>query len=124
MCFFDFATVACAMKRRNCKKNASCGRSAFVRKPTNLEQLNEQTIITAAFPEARAAIAALRRVDGEFDELCSDFVVLTRIAAAENAKRTEDILESLADLKQEIETELQARKNNNMTKKDTTNEIT
>jgi hypothetical protein len=89
-----------------------------------LEQLNEQTIFTAAFPEARAAITALRRVDGEFDELCSDFVVLTRIAAAESARRTDDILESLAGLKQEIETALQARKNNNMTKKDTTNEIT
>ena len=88
-----------------------------------MDHLSEQTIITAAFPDARTAIASLRRIDGEFDEICSDFVVLARIAATENSKRTDDILESLTDLKHEIETALEARKNKNMTKKDATNEI-
>ena len=75
-----------------------------------MDPISEQTILTTAFPDAGTAIAALRLVDGEFDEICSDFVELARmVAATEGSQRIDDIIESIADLAQEIKSALKTK---------------
>jgi hypothetical protein len=57
---------------------------------------------------------ALRHSDSEFDEICSDFVELTRIASAsEGSRDMAEIVESLTDLKQEIKSALERAENSN-----------
>lgn len=83
-----------------------------------MDSLIEQTIITAAFPGALTAITARRRVDAVFDEICSDFVELTCIAAkAESSLDTDGVLESVADLKLEIKSALAENQQNSPTQK-------
>lgn len=79
-----------------------------------MERLNEVTILTAAFPSQQVPMRALRHSDSEFDEICSDFVELTRIASAsEQSGDLAEIIESLTDLKQEITSALERAKNSN-----------
>jgi hypothetical protein len=82
-----------------------------------LERLNEVTILTAAFPSQQATMRALSRLNSEFDEICSDFVELTRIAsAAERSRDIAEIIESLTDLKQEIASALEHAEKSNRSK--------
>ncbi len=79
-----------------------------------MERLKEDTILTAAFPGQQAPMRVLRHSDSEFDEICSDFVELTRIAAvSEGSRDIAEIVESLADLKQEIKSALERVENSN-----------
>lgn len=72
-----------------------------------MDSLKAHTVLTAAFPDLLGKIKVLRQVDSEFDEICSDFVALAGIAAAsENSRDADNLLESLVDLKHEIETAL------------------
>ena len=82
-----------------------------------MERLIEATVLAAVFPGQEAQMRALRRLDSDFDEICSDFVELTNIAAAaERSRDIADIIESLTDLKQEIASALEHAENSNSRK--------
>ena len=87
--------------------------------------VREDAFIVAAFPDRLAEIETLRRANNAFDEICMDFIEIAQVAAViEPSKRSDDILESLSDLKKEIKSALSTSQNNNTINKDKTNEIT
>lgn len=69
---------------------------------------SDDVILAAAFPGELQAILERRRRDSEFDEVCSDFVLLARLAGADRGDASDSaVQESLAGLRQEIEAALQ-----------------
>lgn len=76
--------------------------------------MTDNETIAAQFAAEATHVAALRRTDAGFDELCRDFLLLYhelirrsgRAAAAKDTRYVADLAESLADLRGEIETRL------------------